>query len=88
VNVLVTLAVLAVLAMWGLAVYNRLVRLRSQIKTAWKQLDAGRKEGDAAGARQTYNDVVVKYNDALQTFPANIVAGLVGFHAANKFESQ
>jgi len=36
-------------------------------------------------SRQHYNDVVSNYNTALQRFPANIVAGLFGFRAAEFF---
>jgi len=36
-------------------------------------------------ARQHYNDVVTQFNQALLTFPANIVAGTFGFKAADFF---
>jgi LemA protein len=36
-------------------------------------------------ARQHYNDVVTQYNQALMQFPANLVAGPCGFHAAAFF---
>jgi LemA protein len=36
-------------------------------------------------ARQHYNDVVTQYNQALMQFPANLVAGPFGFHAAEFF---
>ena len=88
-NVLFTLVVLAVAGLWGVAVYARLVRLRSRVNEAWKLLDAYLKgAGEAAtteAARKVYNDAVVSYNTALQAFPANIIAGLSGFHAAKPF---
>ncbi len=37
-------------------------------------------------ARQHYNDVVSQYNTGLQTFPANILAGMFGFHPAEFFQ--
>jgi LemA protein len=36
-------------------------------------------------ARQHYNDVVTQFNQALLTFPANIVGGTFGFKAADFF---
>jgi LemA protein len=36
-------------------------------------------------ARQHYNDVVSQYNQALQQFPSNIVAGMFGFRSADFF---
>ena len=86
-NVLFTLAVLAALAMWGLAVYNRLHRLRRQILSEWKQLDAREKAGDAGVDGKRYNDLAAAYNAALEAFPENIVAGLAGFRPAQMFVS-
>ena len=90
-NVLFTLVVLAVGALWGMAVFTRLVRLRGLVRRAWKLLAAQLKEGGEAatteGARKVYNDAVIAYNAALQAFPANIIAGLSGFHAAKPFNS-
>jgi LemA protein len=37
-------------------------------------------------ARQHYNDVVANYNAYLQSFPANIIAGMFGFQAAEFFQ--
>jgi hypothetical protein len=90
-NVLFTLVVLAVAGLWGVAVYTRLINLRGRVTGAWKLLDAQLKGGGepatAEAARRVYNDAVVKYNEALQAFPANIIAGLSGFHTAKPFQS-
>jgi hypothetical protein len=90
-SVLFTLAVLAVGALWGMAVFTRLVRLRGLVTRAWKLLDAQLKEGGEAAttdsARKVYNDAVIAYNAALLAFPANIIAGMAGFHAAKPFHS-
>ena len=89
-NVLFTLAVLAIAGLWGTAVYARLVRLRNRVRNAWRLLEAELKAGESATAtasRKVYNDAVVSYNAALQAFPANIIAGLSGFHAAKPFQS-
>jgi hypothetical protein len=40
VNVLFTLAVIAVVGAWALAVYRRVAALRAQVKLAWKRLEA------------------------------------------------
>ena len=43
-------------------------------------------EGKIAVARQIYNDTVLTYNNAVQTVPTNIVAGLFNFAARAFFE--
>ena len=37
-------------------------------------------------ARQVYNDTVLTYENARETVPTNIVAGLFGFEAREYFE--
>lgn len=37
--------------------------------------------------RQSFNDVVMKYNNAIQTFPALIFAGMFGFKARDLFDA-
>lgn len=166
---LVLLAVVVVVALWVIAMYNRLVGLRNQTKNGWRQIDvqlkrrhdlipnlvntvkgqmeferntltavmearakamaatspadASRKEGEltqALGrlfavaenypqlksnenvkmlqeelsgtenkigfARQFYNDIATKYNIACQSFPANMMAGPMGFTPAELFQ--
>ena len=43
-------------------------------------------ENKVTFARQAFNDSVMGYNNALQVFPANMVAGMFGFTAAIFFE--
>lgn len=38
-------------------------------------------------ARQFYNDVVMKYNNKVEVFPSNIVAGLFGFKTSAYFNA-
>lgn len=38
--------------------------------------------------RQSYNDTVMKYNTAIQTFPAVLVAGMFGFQKKDSFAAQ
>jgi LemA protein len=44
-------------------------------------------EGRIAYARQYYNDSVLSYNTKIQTFPANIFAGMFNFTAREYFEA-
>ena len=81
-NVLLTLAVFAVAAAWALMVYRRLVWLRNQVKLAWTRLDADQSN---EAIRTVYNKHVVMYNDALESFPANIVAMVAGLKPARRF---
>jgi len=43
-------------------------------------------ENKIAYARQFYNDEVLRYNNAIQTFPGNIIAGLFSFKEEEFFE--
>jgi hypothetical protein len=81
-QVLVTIVLIAAAAAWLIAVYQRLERLRSEVKAAWKLLEPNQ-NNDAA--RSVYNKHVASYNAALEAFPANIVAPLAGFKPARPF---
>lgn len=37
-------------------------------------------EGKIAFSRQFYNDTILKYNTAIQSFPTLLIAGMFGFH--------
>ena len=43
-------------------------------------------ENKIAFSRQFYNDTVMKYNNAIELFPSNIVAGMFNFKASEFFE--
>jgi LemA protein len=43
-------------------------------------------EGRIAYARQFYNDTVVRFNTKIQKFPANVIAGRLGFSEREYFE--
>ncbi len=43
-------------------------------------------ESKIAYARQFYNDSVMSFNTAIQSFPANLLAGMFGFSAREYFE--
>jgi hypothetical protein len=83
VNVLFTLVVFAGVAVWGFAVYNRLLRLRDRVKEAWRLLEA---EPSNDSAKAVYNRSVTAYNDALEGFPANVVGMVAGFKPARSFQ--
>jgi LemA protein len=52
------------------------------------QADLTDTEGKIAVSRQVYNDTVLTYNTAVQTIPANLVAGMLGFRARQFFETE
>jgi LemA protein len=43
-------------------------------------------EGRIASARQFYNDAVLRYNNGIQTFPSNLLAGVFRFSEREYFE--
>ncbi len=43
-------------------------------------------ESKIAYARQFYNDTVMKFNTTIQTFPNNLLAGMLGFNQRDYFE--
>ena len=85
-NVIVTIVFLAGVGMWALASYTRLDRLRRQIFSEWKHLDAREKAGEATDGTR-YNQLATAYNAALDAFPQNLIAGLAGFRPAQMFVS-
>lgn len=44
-------------------------------------------ENRVAYARQSYNDSVLYYNNRIEVFPSNIIAGLFGFRERDYFET-
>ena len=44
-------------------------------------------ENSIAGTRESYNGIVTQYNTAVQTFPAVVLAGMLGFQAEPFFET-
>ncbi len=44
-------------------------------------------ENKVAYARQFYNDIVMKFNTKIQTFPNNVFANMLGFKAETSFEA-
>ena len=84
-NVLFTIALIAGVAMWAMAVYGRLARLRTQVTQAWKLLEADRTK---TAAQNVYNAHVAKYNAALASFPAYLIAPMAGLKPARVFNQK
>jgi hypothetical protein len=82
-NVVVTLVFFAAVAVWGFAVYNRLLTLRDRVKDAWRLFEADQSNDSA---KTVYNRAVDSYNAALGGLPASVIAMLAGFKAARRFQ--
>ncbi len=52
------------------------------------QKELSETETKIAFARQFYNDTAMKYNNRIQTFPANLLAGALGFVPIPYFEAE
>lgn len=61
------------------AVAEAYPELKANINFLELQTELSKTEDKIGFARQFYNDVVMEYNNAVQMFPSNIVAGLGGF---------
>ena len=81
-SVLFTIGVIAVVLLWVFAVLRRLDRLRAEVKLVWKKLESDQ-SNDAV--KSVYNKHVAKYNDALDSFPAYLIAPLAGYKPARHF---
>lgn len=62
-----------------LAVVESYPDLKSSANFLQLQGELSETENKIAYSRQFYNDTILKYNNSIQMFPANIVAGLCGF---------
>lgn len=51
------------------------------------QAELSNTEDKISYMRQSFNDTVMKYNTAIQTFPAVLVAGLMGFKERQSFDA-
>jgi LemA protein len=60
--------------------------LKANQNMARLQEELATTENRIAFARQSYNDAVMNYNTARESFPTNVVAGMAGFDAARLFE--
>lgn len=51
------------------------------------QTELSETEDKISYMRQSFNDMVMKYNTAIQTFPANMIAGMLGFTKRESFNA-
>lgn len=63
-----------------IAISESYPELKSSANFGSLQQELSDTEDKIAKSRQFYNDTVLKYNDAIQMFPASMVAGMTGFH--------
>lgn len=61
--------------------------LKASANFAELQEELAATENRIAYSRQYYNDAVLTYNNAIQTVPANIVAGMTGFTPREYFQA-
>ena len=81
-SVLFTVGVIAVVALWLSAVLRQLTRMRHEIRLVWQRLEADQAN---VALKSVYNKHVSKYNTALDSFPAYVVAPLFGLKPARHF---
>ena len=84
-QVLLTIALIAAAAAVFIAVQQRLDRMRREVRAAWELLEPNQ---DNEAAKLVYNKHAAAYNNALQVFPANIIAPLTGFKPARLFKAE
>jgi LemA protein len=61
--------------------------LKANENFASLQAELGNTEDKIAYSRQFYNSAVQSYNNAIQTLPTNLIAGVTGFHPKEYFET-
>jgi len=71
-----------------LAVAEAYPELRASQNFQQLQQQLSETENKVAVSRQVYNDTVLTYNTALETFPTNLVAGTLGFKPRTYFEAE
>jgi LemA protein len=69
------------------AVAENYPQLRASENFKMLQEELSGVESKIAFSRQFYNDAVLDYNNKLQTFPSNVVAGAFGFKQREYFEA-
>jgi LemA protein len=70
-----------------LAVAEAYPELRANQNFAALQGELGNTEDKVAYARQFFNSAVQSYNNAVQTLPTNLVAGVTGFRAREFYQA-
>src|SRR6266542_4261122 len=71
-----------------LAVAEAYPELRASENFQQLQQQLSETENKVAVSRQVYNDTVLTYHTALETFPTNLLAGTLGFQPRTYFEAE
>ena len=61
--------------------------LKANVNFKQLQTELSNTEDKISYMRQSYNDTVMKYNTAIQTFPAVLFAGMMGFKERQSFDA-
>ena len=61
--------------------------LKANVNFQQLQAELSNTEDKISYMRQSYNDTVMKYNTAIQTFPAVLIAGMMGFWQRESFDA-
>lgn len=61
--------------------------LKANVNFQQLQTELSNTEDKISYMRQSYNDTVMKYNTAIQTFPAMLFAGMMGFKERESFDA-
>ena len=69
-----------------LAISESYPELRSNQNMLQLQEELTSTESKVAFARQSYNDAVMHFNNKIESFPANLIAGMFNFVKATMFE--
>jgi LemA protein len=70
------------------AVAEAYPELKANLNFQQLQTELANTEDKISYMRQSYNDTVMKFNTAIQTFPAVLIAGLFGFSKRESFDAQ
>ena len=62
--------------------------LKANVNFQQLQAELSNTEDKISYMRQSYNDTVMKYNTAIQTFPAVLIAGMMGFSQRESFDAR
>ncbi len=78
----IVIFIILVIAVAGIALYNGLNAKKNRIEAAElelkKYMESGN-EKDIDNAKKYYNAVVKEYNNAVESFPGNIIANMFNF---------
>lgn len=61
--------------------------LKANVNFQQLQAELSNTEDKISYMRQSYNDMVMKFNTAIQTFPAVLLAGMMGFKERKSFDA-